>query len=348
MACVGIIANPASGKDIRRLVAHGSVFNNHEKVNIVRRVMLGLDAVGVDRIVTMPDTFNICGKAQDNLKLSAEVQPLDMPIDATQADTTRAAGRMRDLGVDCLVSLGGDGTNRALAKACGSVPLLPLSTGTNNVFPYMLEGTLAGLAAGLVASGTVAAAEAVQQRPCLEVEINGEAADMALVDAVVCDDLYVASRAVWDMNKVRMVIVAQRVAAQIGFMALAGNLPQSGRPRGGGMVIETDPQAPPVLAPIAPGLIQSVGVRRYAHLDFDERVELPAGRGTIALDGEREIVMQPQDCIVACLRAAGPRVVQPQKVLALAAEQGFFVSGLERRCLESTQGTGRTICPSTI
>ena len=336
MACVGIIANPASGKDIRRLVAHGSVFNNHEKVNIVRRVMLGLDAVGVDRIVTMPDTFNICGKAQDNLKLSAEVQPLDMPIDATQADTTQAAGRMRDLGVDCLVSLGGDGTNRALAKACGPVPLLPLSTGTNNVFPYMLEGTLAGLAAGLVASGTVTAPEAVEQRPCLEVAINGKAADMALIDAVVCDDLYVASRAVWDMNKVRMVIVTQRVAAQIGFMALAGNLPKSGSPRYGGMVIETDPQSPPVLAPIAPGLIQPVGVRRYAHLDFDEQVELPAGRGTIALDGEREIVMRSQDCIVACLRATGPRVVQPQKTLALAAEQGFFMTGRERRCLEST------------
>ncbi|HEY5871002.1 MAG TPA: ATP-NAD kinase, partial [Candidatus Tectomicrobia bacterium] len=44
MACVGIIANPSSGKDIRRLVAHGSVFNNNEKVNIVRRVLLGLDA----------------------------------------------------------------------------------------------------------------------------------------------------------------------------------------------------------------------------------------------------------------------------------------------------------------
>lgn len=336
MACVGIIANPASGKDIRRLVAHGSVFNNNEKVNIVRRVMLGLDAVGVDRIVTMPDAFNICGKAQDNLKLRAGVQPLDMPIDDTQADTTRAAGRMRDLGVDCLVSLGGDGTNRALAKACGAVPLLPLSTGTNNVFPYMLEGTLAGLAAGLVAGGAVATSEAVEQRPCLEVEVNGAAADIALVDAVVCDDLYVASRAVWDMNKVRMVIVARRVAAQIGFMALAGNLPQTDSSRCGGMVIETDPQAPPVLAPIAPGLIQPVGVKRYAHLDVEERVELPAGKGTIALDGEREIVMRAHDRIAVRLRAAGPRVVQPQKALALAAEQGFFMRGRERRCLGIT------------
>ena len=43
MTAVGIIANPASGKDIRRLVAHGSVFDNDEKANIVRRVLLGLE-----------------------------------------------------------------------------------------------------------------------------------------------------------------------------------------------------------------------------------------------------------------------------------------------------------------
>ncbi len=46
MSLVGIIANPASGKDIRRLVAFGSVFGNQEKVRIVRRVLLGLAAVG--------------------------------------------------------------------------------------------------------------------------------------------------------------------------------------------------------------------------------------------------------------------------------------------------------------
>src|ERR1700675_1242994 len=118
VACVGIIANPSSGKDIRRLVAHGSVFNNNEKVNIVRRVLLGLDATGVDTVLTMPDAFNICWKALDNLKLSATVRELEMLVESNQDDTVRAAAQMRDLGVDCIVSLGGDGTNRAIAKAC--------------------------------------------------------------------------------------------------------------------------------------------------------------------------------------------------------------------------------------
>lgn len=59
MDAVGIIANPASGKDIRRLVAYGTVFDNQEKVNIVRRVLLGLAAVGIKQVVFMPDYFGM-------------------------------------------------------------------------------------------------------------------------------------------------------------------------------------------------------------------------------------------------------------------------------------------------
>jgi hypothetical protein len=38
MSRVGIIANPAAGKDIRRLVAHGSTFDNNEKINNASQV----------------------------------------------------------------------------------------------------------------------------------------------------------------------------------------------------------------------------------------------------------------------------------------------------------------------
>src|SRR5919204_1129909 len=154
MTAVGIIANPASGKDIRRLVAHGSVFDNHEKANIVRRVLLGLEAIGVERVWIMPDSFGIGARALDNVRLSdLQVLLLDMPVTFTSADTVRAARQMLDAGATCLITLGGDGTNRLVAEVSGDVPLMPISTGTNNVFPTMVEGTLAGLAAGLVASG---------------------------------------------------------------------------------------------------------------------------------------------------------------------------------------------------
>jgi len=69
LVTVGIIANPASGKDIRRLIAYGSVFDNTEKVRIVRRVVLGLQAAGVDNIVFMPDYYGIGYRAMDALDI---------------------------------------------------------------------------------------------------------------------------------------------------------------------------------------------------------------------------------------------------------------------------------------
>ena len=63
MATVGIIANPASGKDIRRLVAHGRFVPNEEKISILKRLLAGLDAVGIDRLMLMPDGDALCRAA---------------------------------------------------------------------------------------------------------------------------------------------------------------------------------------------------------------------------------------------------------------------------------------------
>ena len=154
---VGIIANPASGRDIRRLVAHGTVFDNNEKTAIVRRVLLGLEAVGTRRVAYMPEhDFGILPRALTELQghpLQFAAEPLEMPVLGTSADSTRAAQLLAEMGAGCIITLGGDGTNRVVAKGCGTVPLVPISTGTNNVFPTFLEGTVAGMAAGLVARG---------------------------------------------------------------------------------------------------------------------------------------------------------------------------------------------------
>ena len=43
---VGFIVNPTAGKDIQRLIAYGTVFDTTEKIGIVRRILLGLEAEG--------------------------------------------------------------------------------------------------------------------------------------------------------------------------------------------------------------------------------------------------------------------------------------------------------------
>ena len=70
MARVGIIANPAASKDIRRLVAQGRVVPDWEKVNIVRRVMLGLQSVGVTNVLGMADSSNLVRRASEDPTLS--------------------------------------------------------------------------------------------------------------------------------------------------------------------------------------------------------------------------------------------------------------------------------------
>ena len=131
MPTIGIIANPASGKDIRRLVSYATTIDNREKVNIVKRITLAAQSMGIDRILFMPDTFQIgravmTDLARDGL-LETELCILDMPITASYEDTIRAAELMEAMGAGCCVVLGGDGTSRAAAKAA-SIPACPAPT----------------------------------------------------------------------------------------------------------------------------------------------------------------------------------------------------------------------------
>ena len=51
---IGIIANPAAGRDIRRLVAQASVFPIAEKRNMITRIFSALGAVGVGTCYLIP------------------------------------------------------------------------------------------------------------------------------------------------------------------------------------------------------------------------------------------------------------------------------------------------------
>lgn len=323
MSSVGIIANPASGKDIRRLVAHGSVFDNEEKVNIVRRVLLGLDAVGVERVLCMPDSYAIGRRAQQRITTRLAVELLEMRPSFGQGDSTRAALLMAEQGVGCIVTLGGDGTNRAVSKGCGDVPLVAISTGTNNVFPTMIEGTLAGMAAGLVANGTVAAEGVLSRCNRLEVEREGEVVDLALVDAAVYDDLFIGARAIWDMDRVHGLVLARVGRGVIGLSSVGAALPDVDG--AAGLWIDTGPGGRSVLAPIAPGVLASVAVREWRALTIGEAVPVRKAPSVVALDGEREMSVRPGEQVAIRLTDRGPLLVDVQGALAAAARSGVFL-----------------------
>ncbi len=325
MSLAAIIANPASGKDIRRLVAHGSVFDNQEKVRMVRRLLLGLERAGVERVVYMPEGYGIVPRALNAIRPDMAVEALEMPVRGSQDDSIRAAEIMETLGAGVVIVLGGDGTSRAVCKGLTRMPILPLSTGTNNVFPVMLEATIAGLAAGLVATGAVERDAACVRSSILEILVNGDVVDLALVDAAVYEDVFVASRAVWDMSKVSKLCLTRCRPDSIGLSAIGGQLEliRPEEPRGLALDLGADGQR--VVAAIAPGLFEEVGVARREIMIPGRLYPVECAPCLIALDGEREVSVKRGSAAAIRLSLAGPWVVDATRVMDAARTRELFI-----------------------
>ena len=313
MITVGIIANPAAGKDIRRLVAQGRVVSNQEKSNTLRRVFAGLVAMGVERVLVMPDTSGLSRVAAGENKDRITVDYVDMRPADTQADSTRAAKAMNEAGTGCIVTLGGDGTNRVVARGCGDTPLAPISTGTNNVFPQMVEGTLAGIAAGAIATGIVPAELATRRSKRLDVLIDGEVADIALVDAAVTTQIFVGARAVWDTASLVEMFLTRAEPASIGLSSIGSRVRTIGIDDPEGLYIrlrgDASPSATVVRAPVGPGLILDIDIAEWTTLKPGQKRLIEHKRGTIALDGEREVELLPNRTVEIGLNSAGPWVI---------------------------------------
>jgi predicted polyphosphate/ATP-dependent NAD kinase len=334
-AIVGVVANPLSGRDIRRLVTQASVFPTAEKANMIQRMLAAFGAVGVHRALLSTDLGGISAAVFREVGRRAaagrpgpgwpEVEFLDgQPIRQTAQDTMDAVRRMVIAGARVIVCLGGDGTARVAAVAVGDVPMLALSTGTNNVFPAVREATIAGLAAGLVAVGAVPAGAVTGRAKLLEVR-TGDRVETALVDVAVSTERHVGARAVWDPATVTQLFCAFAEPDAIGLSSIAGQLFPVARHEPHGVAARLAPDAPrQVLAPIAPGLVVPVGVAQIGPMRpvSDHLVEARAG--VIAVDGERELPFEPGEAPAVRLRADGPWCVDVPAVLAASARLGLL------------------------
>ena len=322
MSTVGIIANPAAGKDIRRLVAQGRVVSNQEKSNILRRVFAGLQSQGVTKVIVMPDMAGLARNAMSDTRDTLRSEFIDQTPTGSQRDSTVAAQIMRDAGVDCIVTLGGDGTNRLVAKGCGDVPLAPISTGTNNVFPKEIEGTLAGIAAATVAKNPDSRERACRRSKKIEIIVNGELRDVALVDAAISRQTMVGARALWDVGTLEAVFLTRAEASSIGIASIGARLALIAIDEPRGLHISFpkpgEPSENSVMAPIAPGMVRDVPIAEWHVIEPGEPVAVQASRGTIALDGEREIELLQGMRAAVRISTEGPWVVDFDSALEAA------------------------------
>jgi predicted polyphosphate/ATP-dependent NAD kinase len=324
---IGIIANPSSGKDIRRLVGYGSVFENYEKVNIVKRLLLGMDSVGVRDVFFMPDQFGICSRALEELDISLRAVPINMEVEASQIDSMRAAALMAKQEVACIITLGGDGTNRIISKSCGDTPLLPIAAGTNNVFPMVMEGTIAGIVAGIISKNSFPVEGNLCRAPRLEIYRGTDLIDIALVDVVVSSSYFIGSRAVWDMSTLQEIFLSRSEPNKIGFSSVGGHLCPLLSDSGKGLHIVIGSGNIKVRAPIAPGLIRTLPVSSYRTFKPGERILINSSSSTVALDGEREISIKEGDQLIVQINVEGPLVVDVGKVLTEASGHKLFIKG---------------------
>ena len=319
---MGMVANPASGKDVRRLVARASVFDNQEKQAIVSRALTGAFAAGARQVAYLDDVHGIvAGALEDHCGLAA--QALDTSRTSTPLDTISAARALQDIDCAVTITLGGDGTNRAFALGWPDAPLIPLSTGTNNVFPDLLEGTIAGAAAGLIAAGRIGIAEVARQQKLIRVEIEGERDDLALIDAVLSRERFVGARALLRPELLDTALLTSAQPAAVGVTAVGGLLKIVDRDDDAGLLLKIGPGGRTVNAPIAPGHYRHVEVAEFRTVELGETVEI-TGPGVLAFDGERERTLQAGQKARLVVLRNGPLVADVQRTLKLAAANGLF------------------------
>jgi predicted polyphosphate/ATP-dependent NAD kinase len=326
---VGIVCNPASGKDIRRLTARASVFDNQEKLAIVRRAVQGAIAAGAREFLYVPDGHDIAASAFEDVlgKVDSDCEIVVKPVAAPQTDsaldTIRGARSLRDAGCAVAITLGGDGTNRAFILGWPDAPLIPLSTGTNNVFPLMIEATVAGTAAGLVATGRLPLREVAAQAKTIVVDIAGETSDRALIDAVLTSDRFVGSRALLDPSRLRTLLLTRADPSGIGMTSIGGLLDPIADDEEAGLLIEFGGGGFRVRAPIAPGHHEAVDIREIRRVEMGEAVEFE-GPGALAFDGERERILKPGQRASLRVQRDGPWVIDVDLVHTRAAHAGWF------------------------
>ena len=340
---IGIIANPVSARDIRRVMSHAAGLPLAERANMVLRIVQALAACGVDEVWLMPDTEGLRTHLARLLPAAAaesayplpELVWVAMPVRACTQDSTRAAEIMHAAGVRAIIVLGGDGTHRAVVKGCGRTPIAGISTGTNNAFPPMREATVTAFATGLYAAGKIPAATALAANKCLHIRRLNAAGDLvqqdiALIDAAILNERILGAKAIGDADTLRTIIVTQASVEAVGLSAIAAMLQPVPRHAEGGLLVELLPlegaHAPRtdaacrLQAVMAPGTVASVNIAAYRRLFSDGLYTLSGQNGLIALDGEREIAFHTSDSIEISLQEHAFYTVNVAAALQYAAE----------------------------
>jgi hypothetical protein len=324
MPTVGLISHSGAAQDVRRLTSLARTIDVHERVNIAARILAGLAATPNVRVRYLDEPTRIVERALMALSAQGQREPIDArpvgPLGTRNAADTRACSAALALaGASCVITHGGDGTNRAVASGWPDALMIPLPGGTNNAFATCVDPTAAGFAAGLYAVEPDRFAGDVRGSTCLSIACGRDAAEIAVVDAALVADQWLGARAIWDASHLLEAVVVGANPSVSGLAGVAGMLEPADRQQAGAVYLRFGPTGHRVLAPLGPGQLVPMYVRDSRLVTVGETIEMH-GPGALALDGERQIVLR--DAEPAYIRLTpGPRLLDVAGVLRTHAGQ---------------------------
>ena len=306
----------------------------HEaKRDIVARIAAGADSVGVNEIYIVDEPFRIASMALDWMPLKAKVVTLEIELHHDATDTERAVRAFVGEGVEVIVSLGGDGTNRIIARSAPQLELIPLSTGTNNVFPSMVEPTTAGVVAALAAMGRFSddAARGIRNRAkVLHTAFSDGISDIALIDAVQLRDDFVGNLLPYDEAKLKKILLTRALPDRVGMSPVGGLISVVEEKDDFGLLVEVSEMEDSeifIRVPLSPGFFKDVAISRSQRVDLGEKVTFE-GEGILALDGDREHKLGNKRSVAATIRRDGPWVYDVGAAMRYAVAEGMMLRPL--------------------
>lgn len=311
MGGIGIVLNPRAGRDIRRLVARAGMVSGPDKMLQLRRVIAGTQALGAVPVYLVADEEGLAQRVGAD-EPAVTVLPGGGRLAGPDA-TALAVHRLEDAGVDAVAVIGGDGTQRQVAKAHPQVPVLPLAGGTNNVACWLGEDTVAGLAlAHVVRDGPPAV-------PCgkvLVVETDSGQNDLAVVDVAWVAAPFVGALAVWDGGLVSRLVLGVADPLRPGLSNVGGHVNPVAAADDAVLELVLGPRGQVVPAVLAPGLLVDLAVASHRRHPLDQDISgTLAEPFTVALDGERTLTLRPHEHVRVTARRTGPRWLDPAVVL---------------------------------
>ncbi|OLZ11746.1 NAD(+)/NADH kinase [Sulfobacillus thermosulfidooxidans] len=319
MPTIGLIINPMAGRDIRRLVAAASLQSAPEKMLVVRRLFSGMSGIP-DTEVMMIDDYEGFGRyalheLNDLLPvklIAGEKEP------SNGASTIDWAKRLEQAGARVIVSVGGDGTQRNIAQAHLRIPILPIAGGTNNVACWTGDQTAAGYACALYLARGDDPLDVGFQAKLIHVQLESGHEELALIDVALVRQAYTGALAVWHAEDVERLLLTVADPVRPGLSNVGGFLNPvfPGDDVALQVTLRGGPPGQATLAVMAPGLMTPFYVQQAEPLALGQTVTWSRKEGgSLALDGERSVVLRPQEPVMLRVIRDGPFVLDPTKIL---------------------------------